>query len=111
MNTYTVLDHEGSVMYTGLSAEAAATELLNYEGMFFEIRPEEDGKGFCLWTSLVSRNAGGNGYRLVKSFIFSLAETLEAAKEEIALEVIAMDAGNGPRAVLEKRARRKKAKA
>jgi hypothetical protein len=86
--TYTITDHEGSVRERGLGLNEAAITVMQNDGHEFEIRAEDDGEGYRLWTSRFSRNSP-MGAKLVKSVIFSLAADEDAAAAEIYAEVIA----------------------
>jgi len=84
---YTILNASGSVQARGCTAAEAAQEVMGYDGHEFEIRADEDGNGFELWTSQFSRNS--TAYRgLVKSVIYSVKDDRAKAEAEIYTKVI-----------------------
>lgn len=85
---YTVIDQNGSVIDSSLTAVEAMGVILTDDGHEWDIRAEEDGEGFRLWVSSHSRNSTAwNG--IGKSVIYSLEMDREKAKQEIAERVIA----------------------
>jgi hypothetical protein len=87
MTTYTILGRSGDVLERGLSAREAAIEALHYDSNVFEIRPHEDGEGFVLWCSPISK-ASSAYCGLSKTFTFSLENDREKAEAEIFAKVI-----------------------
>lgn len=88
MTTYTVIDHNGDVLDSGLTTTQAMHAILTDDGHQYEIRPEEDGDGFRLWTSTYSRNSTAwSG--LKESVVYSLKTDADEAELEIAEKVIA----------------------
>lgn len=87
MTSYTVLNRHGEVQERNCGLHEAAETVLRYDGYEFEIRPEEDGRGYRLWTSTFSRNSGCfNG--LTRSVIFSLEDHPAHAVQDIYRQVI-----------------------
>lgn len=86
---YTVIDTNGSVIDQSLTAGEAMHTILIDDGHQYEIRPEEDGNGYRLWTSEYSRNSTLGGRPLTRTFVYSLETDGAAAEREIALKVIA----------------------
>ena len=83
--TYTIVDTvTGEMIATGLTAKQAADEVLSYDSRSYELRPEEDGEGFALWSRQQVANRGWTRTRF-----FSLAGTEAEAWAEIAEEVVA----------------------
>lgn len=83
MTTYTVFSaDDSSDAKGGLSLQEAAIRLLTADGYDYEIRAENDGKGWRLWLSRVSQNASGpRGFG--KSIYFSLHTDETEATTEI----------------------------
>lgn len=82
MNTYTVTTRHDTIKGRGLSLETAARVVMEEDGHEWEIRREDDGGGFRVWTSLFSRNSTAwNG--LTRSVIGSFAADENAARAEI----------------------------
>lgn len=50
MPTYRVISTDGEVIETGLSLSEAAHEVLTSDGREYQIRPDDDGAGFTLWS-------------------------------------------------------------
>mgnify|MGYP006919628563 CR=1 FL=1 len=86
--TYTVLDAAGSIEDSDLTIDAAARCVMSYDGHDFAIEPAADGRGFDLFVTEFSRNSTLGGRPMVKSRIFSLADTREAAEADIFKQVI-----------------------
>lgn len=88
MSTYTVTDYNGGVIARGLSAAAAADEILSTDSREWEVRPM-DGGGFRIWSrqQVANRPWAATG-------VMSFADTLVEAEAEMFAEVIA---ANWPR--------------
>lgn len=87
-NLFVVLNTHGSVQERDCTLAEAAEAVMNYDGHDYEIRPAQDGHGFELFVTQFSRNSTGGGLPLIKSVIFSLADDIDAAKDEIFQQVI-----------------------
>lgn len=96
---YTVTDYNsGDVIDTSCTAVEAMDIILTDDGHQYEIRPEVDGEGFRLWTSMFSRNSTAwNG--LTESTVYSLEMDADKAEQEIAEKVIAAGWPHMPEAV------------
>lgn len=55
ITTYTLIDHNGEPVESGLSAEAAAALILSDDGYLYEVAPDADHAGW--WQLLVSRGS------------------------------------------------------
>lgn len=82
--TYTVIDTNGDVIATGLTAAEAAAEVLTDDGREFDIRAAED--GYELWTRQQVANKGWT-----QTVVYSVKEDRTAAEAEIYAKVIAAD--------------------
>ncbi len=89
--TYTVFDTDGTVIARHLSAEAAAIAVLTHGRSAFDIRRDENGRGFALWTA--PPNEPGIESRLARSQIASLEADEPRARAEIFSKILA-DKGN-----------------
>lgn len=89
--TYTVFDTDGTVIARHLSSEAAAIAVLTHGRSAFDIRPQEDGKGFALWTAPPSEPNIES--KLARSQIASVETDEARAREEIFSRILA-DKGN-----------------
>ena len=103
MTTYTILDSSsGEATHTGCTAYEAMAEILTDDGHDYEVRPEDDGEGFRLWTSTYSRNSTvWSG--LTKSTIYSLQADEGTATQEIAEKVINAAWPRKPEAITDER--------
>ena len=84
MTTYTVISGSGVVKAEGLSANDAAREILTHDGHNYEIRPDADG-GFWLWHT---QRGGGGNVPMVRTLIYSAADTEDEAQDQIFAEVV-----------------------
>ena len=84
MDKFTVISGSGVVQAEGLSADEAAVQVLTYDGHNYEIRPDADG-GFWLWHT---QRGGGGNVPMVRTLIYSAAETEDEAQDEIFAEVL-----------------------
>lgn len=89
MTTYTVESPAGDLIARQLTAREAMDKILCYDSHEYEIRPIEDGEGFDLWVTLISRASPAGGRPMVRSVIWSLETDIEKATDEIAQKVIA----------------------
>jgi hypothetical protein len=96
MTTYTV-HHNGQIIGRGMSAIAAAREILTHDGHEYEIGPMPWG-GYLLWVTRFSRNSPAHD-GLHKSLTFSLENDEHKASLEIAEQVIAARWPGYPEAV------------
>lgn len=84
---YTVVnENSGYVIASGLTAIEAMQKILINDLHDYEIRPAADGQGFELWTTVMG---GGGNHPLTKSVIYSIADDVATATQEIAEKVIA----------------------
>jgi multidrug efflux pump subunit AcrA (membrane-fusion protein) len=86
MTTYTVLDTNGDLIATGLTAADAAAEMLTDDGREFDIRAAADGTGFDLWTR---QQVANKGWTITA--IYSVDTDRAAAEARIFAKVIAAD--------------------
>lgn len=86
--TYTVLNAAGFIEDSGLTLDGAARCVMSYDGYDFTIEPSEDGRGFALLVTEFSQNSTLGGRPMVKSCIFSFADTREAAQADIFRQVV-----------------------
>ena len=95
---YTVTNHNGDVIDSGMTAVEAMSVILTDDGHQYEIRSEADGEGFRLWISTYSRNSTAwNGLR--QSVVYSLEMDEATAEQDIAEKVIAAHWPRKPEAV------------
>ena len=86
MTTYTVFANADAtdVIDRHLTAEQAMEELLVHDGYAYEIRREEDGRGWRLWRSDGSAYSTRGARHMVETVAFSLEDDEAAATAEIA---------------------------
>ena len=82
MLKFTVVDIDGEPIARHLTAAEAAHIILTDDGSDYEIRPTKDG-GFLLWTRQQVANKPWT-----KTNVFSFADTLAEAGDEIFADVI-----------------------
>lgn len=75
---FTLVDHNGSLTESGLTLIAAAREIIQHDGVDYELRLAPDGKGFDLWTRQQVANRPWT-----KTDMFSLAADAADAEIEI----------------------------
>jgi hypothetical protein len=88
MTTFTVLNRHGQVQTQNASLTEAAQTVLGYDGHEYEIRPDENNKGFWLYVSQFSRNSSCGGRPLVRGRCYSAADMGAEAEAEIFQYVI-----------------------
>jgi hypothetical protein len=89
MTTYTAFNiHNSDEFESGLSARDAADRILSYDSQEWEIRPLSDG-GYVLWT----RKQVASIAWTEQHMIWSLADTLDAATDEICRKVLTAEPG------------------
>jgi hypothetical protein len=87
MTKFTVENASGNLLGRGLSLFEAAIEVLRYDGHEYQIRQDDDGIGWRLYTSTYSCNS--TAYKGLKpSTIFSTADTETEATEDIMRQVV-----------------------
>lgn len=91
--TYTVFNTDGTVIARHLSAEAAAIAVLTHGRSVFDIRPDENGKGFALWITPLPPEPDFGEAKLGRSPVASSEPDAARAREEIFSRVLA-DKGN-----------------
>jgi len=47
---FTLVDHNGDRTESGLTLIEAAREIIQHDGVDYELRPADDGDGFYMWT-------------------------------------------------------------
>ena len=92
MTKYTVFNSDGDVLERGLTLAEAAQTMLTEDNHRYAIQQDADG-GFSLWVSQFSAASTLGGRPLVKSVIFSLADSYEAAKAEIFNDIVLFGTG------------------
>jgi hypothetical protein len=90
MTTYTLVDHNGTVLNQGLTAVEAMDEILTYDGYRYEIKDSYLNGLVCwdLWHSDGSENSPRGASHMRPTILHSFEEDEAKARQDIAEQLI-----------------------